>query len=131
MFFFSSRRRHTRCALVTGVQTCALPIFLQYQLVQRQVRYRTAKPLVLLLQALHPSRLIGLQAAIFFPPPIVGLLADRDPPSRFRRLLHLRKPDPSFTQLDDHLFRAMLPARNSFSLSTFYILLILHHSYGS
>src|SRR3546814_20697194 len=26
MFFFSRRRRHTRCALVTGVQTCALPI---------------------------------------------------------------------------------------------------------
>src|SRR3546814_2366298 len=26
MFFVSSRRRHTRCALVTGVQTCALPI---------------------------------------------------------------------------------------------------------
>src|SRR3546814_2838076 len=28
-FFFSSRRRHTRCALVTGVQTCALPILRQ------------------------------------------------------------------------------------------------------
>src|SRR3546814_17184000 len=27
VFFFSSIRRHTRCALVTGVQTCALPIF--------------------------------------------------------------------------------------------------------
>src|SRR3546814_3023228 len=27
--FFSSRRRHTRCALVTGVQTCALPIYNQ------------------------------------------------------------------------------------------------------
>src|SRR3546814_16033959 len=27
LFFCSSRRRHTRCALVTGVQTCALPIF--------------------------------------------------------------------------------------------------------
>src|SRR3546814_16123029 len=27
LFFFSSRRWHTRCALVTGVQTCALPIF--------------------------------------------------------------------------------------------------------
>src|SRR3546814_9128794 len=27
-FFYSSRRRHTRCALVTGVQTCALPISL-------------------------------------------------------------------------------------------------------
>src|SRR3546814_12984888 len=26
VFFFTSRRRHTRCALVTGVQTCALPI---------------------------------------------------------------------------------------------------------
>src|SRR3546814_19209826 len=26
-FFFSSRRRHTRCTLVTGVQTCALPIY--------------------------------------------------------------------------------------------------------
>src|SRR3546814_5492253 len=29
LFFFSSRRRHTRCALVTGVQTCALPIYRQ------------------------------------------------------------------------------------------------------
>src|SRR3546814_13943758 len=29
-FFFSSRRRHTRCALVTGVQTCALPISLRF-----------------------------------------------------------------------------------------------------
>src|SRR3546814_7847677 len=26
LFFFSSSRRHTICALVTGVQTCALPI---------------------------------------------------------------------------------------------------------
>src|SRR3546814_2567079 len=33
MFFFvSSRRRHTRCALVTGVQTCALPICLAGEL---------------------------------------------------------------------------------------------------
>src|SRR3546814_132502 len=30
IFFFSSRRRHTRCALVTGVQTCALPISYTY-----------------------------------------------------------------------------------------------------
>src|SRR3546814_526755 len=29
-FFFASRRRHTRCALVTGVQTCALPILRRY-----------------------------------------------------------------------------------------------------
>src|SRR3546814_4824134 len=31
-FFFSSRRRHTSCALVTGVQTCALPIYWVKQL---------------------------------------------------------------------------------------------------
>src|SRR3546814_10845463 len=30
LFFFSSRRRHTRCALVTGVQTCALPISFKF-----------------------------------------------------------------------------------------------------
>src|SRR3546814_8981370 len=29
-FCFSSRRRHTSCALVTGVQTCALPIFIAH-----------------------------------------------------------------------------------------------------
>src|SRR3546814_5600533 len=28
VFVFASRRLHTRCALVTGVQTCALPIYL-------------------------------------------------------------------------------------------------------
>src|SRR3546814_11351789 len=31
MLFFSSRRRHTRCALVTGVQTCALPIYTNFR----------------------------------------------------------------------------------------------------
>src|SRR3546814_4263318 len=37
-FFFSSRIRHTRCALVTGVQTCALPISVLSELVGPQVR---------------------------------------------------------------------------------------------
>src|SRR3546814_8447620 len=32
-FFFSSRRRHTRCALGTGVQTCALPICFAYYII--------------------------------------------------------------------------------------------------
>src|SRR3546814_9958827 len=43
VFFFSSRRRHTRCALVTGVQTCALPIWvlvLQLGLLIALIRYR-------------------------------------------------------------------------------------------
>src|SRR3546814_7797277 len=35
-FFFSSRRRHTRCALVTGVQTCALPICFINELIEAQ-----------------------------------------------------------------------------------------------
>src|SRR3546814_10524289 len=41
-FFFSSRRRHTRCALVTGVQTCALPISIKGR------RYKKADYLELL-----------------------------------------------------------------------------------
>src|SRR3546814_2681547 len=39
--FFSSRRRHTRCALVTGVQTCALPI-LKDHVVGMAPRHRRA-----------------------------------------------------------------------------------------
>src|SRR3546814_17861160 len=35
-FFFSSRRRHTRCALGTGVQTCALPICYELRYIGRQ-----------------------------------------------------------------------------------------------
>src|SRR3546814_8585426 len=40
MFFFSSRRRHTRCALVTGVQTCALPISLAFHGITDQMPRR-------------------------------------------------------------------------------------------
>src|SRR3546814_4623055 len=36
LFLFSSRRRHTRCALVTGVQTCALPILMAEGLAQEE-----------------------------------------------------------------------------------------------
>src|SRR3546814_4212376 len=43
-YFFSSRRRHTRCALVTGVQTCALPIYLGRRIVD--ALQRAAQPLV-------------------------------------------------------------------------------------
>src|SRR3546814_9443961 len=42
VFFFSSRRRHTRCALVTGVQTCALPI---YACLEARMRQQTEKAL--------------------------------------------------------------------------------------
>src|SRR3546814_6413531 len=39
-FCLSSRRRHTRCAVVTGVQTCALPISLKTS-ARRRARQRT------------------------------------------------------------------------------------------
>src|SRR3546814_4119993 len=39
IFFFSSRRRHTRCALVTGVQTCALPIWLSVTVMRFYPRF--------------------------------------------------------------------------------------------
>src|SRR3546814_3554101 len=45
VFFFSSRRRHTRCALVTGVQTCALPISLAKSL--SPVRSKDVHPAVI------------------------------------------------------------------------------------
>src|SRR3546814_4611027 len=58
--FFSSRRRHTRCALVTGVQTCALPIFgARLALVQLLNRNPEAS-----LAALDGSAAEGLDEAI-------------------------------------------------------------------
>src|SRR3546814_1897336 len=44
VFFCSSRRRHTRCALVTGVQTCALPISSQSADPRRLRRLRLPLP---------------------------------------------------------------------------------------
>src|SRR3546814_17873858 len=51
-YFFASRRRHTGCALVTGVQTCALPICL----VVTRVLMGTAKPARCELADLAPCR---------------------------------------------------------------------------
>src|SRR3546814_6915716 len=45
-FFFASRRRHTRCALVTGVQTCALPIYNGTVLGDAEVQGLTSASLV-------------------------------------------------------------------------------------
>src|SRR3546814_5978485 len=61
VFFFSSRRRHTRCALVTGVQTCALPIY-RTRLFLRRYRWGVAAATMAMLAAasmptLHVSRI--------------------------------------------------------------------------
>src|SRR3546814_10558140 len=46
VFFFSSRRRHTRCALVTGVQTCALPISSAPEGTQQEETVRFEAPIL-------------------------------------------------------------------------------------
>src|SRR3546814_2187181 len=58
LFFVSSRRRHTRCALVTGVQTCALPISCPYPTtaMSRRAAIRRAR---------SGSRAAGLRAGGF------------------------------------------------------------------
>src|SRR3546814_12284521 len=60
VFFFSSRRRHTRCALVTGVQTCALPIC---EILGKQAQPVTdlpgCKTKTVLVTAFDAGRLIG------------------------------------------------------------------------
>src|SRR3546814_14636602 len=58
-FFFSSRRRHTRCALVTGVQTCALPISARtnLQLFRQSVKERQRALLETSLRSLETAAL--------------------------------------------------------------------------
>src|SRR3546814_5512184 len=59
-FFFSSRRRHTSCALVTGVQTCALPIF---DALIRLTVVSVILPLVVFAYQFKPTRGAVKQAA--------------------------------------------------------------------
>src|SRR3546814_325996 len=55
-FFFSSRRRHTRCALVTGVQTCALPICELIPAIRAGQRAKLDARIADLAQAADPGR---------------------------------------------------------------------------
>src|SRR3546814_10114580 len=66
-FFFSSRRRHTRCALVTGVQTCALPISYSY-------------PCALRIEALARASNVALAWRPFLLGPIFGAQGWNDSP---------------------------------------------------
>src|SRR3546814_2061337 len=54
-FFLSSRRRHTRCALVTGVQTCALPIY------ERMVPGTGEMPLVEMIRAIRRDVVVSIE----------------------------------------------------------------------
>src|SRR3546814_2879258 len=56
-FFFSSRRRHTRCALVTGVQTCALPILARP--VRKAMAVKAARPVrkaIMAVKVVRPAK---------------------------------------------------------------------------
>src|SRR3546814_2590756 len=72
LFFFSSRRRHTRCALVTGVQTCALPISLD------AARQRH-----------EPTRPVGLRKFALAPAGVAADAIGQDPDLEQRRFLVL------------------------------------------
>src|SRR3546814_8156918 len=88
-FFFSSRRRHTRCALVTGVQTCALPIYALPALRGGAVRPRRAPGYVALV-ADRPA-----------PPRRAALYADRHRLHRRADRLHGARPAICAAACDD------------------------------
>src|SRR3546814_13230057 len=68
VFFFSSRRRHTSCALVTGVQTCALPISRYYADNARRVELRrTVVDMAGYLASLEMVGTIGVIDALHLP----------------------------------------------------------------
>src|SRR3546814_8206242 len=74
VFFFSSRRRHTRCALVTGVQTCALPIYPDFA----ESRYPLSRA--------NPRRRHSrLWRREIVPPDRIYPIGERRSPSRHRR----------------------------------------------
>ena len=101
-----------RCTAAAPGSEVSLGRFRQHQLVQRQVRHRTAQPLVCLLQALQLTQLLRPYASIRVPPAVIGLfgnpnLADRiDPvPALPRKHLNLTQPLNDFlglVQLDIH-----------------------------
>src|SRR3546814_4252818 len=70
LFFCSSRRRHTICALVTGVQTCALPISRHV----RPVRANEQRERALVLARLQPFG--GGRNALVIVESVVGVIVE-------------------------------------------------------
>src|SRR3546814_2695166 len=83
-FFFSSRRRHTRCALVTGVQTCALPIltFVVFTKVDRPTD-DSARSTRLEFLKMPPVAVSARDPELGSNPVVAGLKAMFGPPARF------------------------------------------------
>src|SRR3546814_4699989 len=85
--FFSNRRRHTRCALVTGVQTCALPICRSYASVTALLHYDDKA-------GVQPSEAaVGSSAVTRVPTPI-SLSINSCPRCRSTMCLTIASPSP-------------------------------------
>src|SRR3546814_991065 len=103
-FFFSSRRRHTRCALVTGVQTCALPIcgfrsFVFQKIGMRPSRHLSTRtsPRLKFVEAEGESCLNDLISQHLLAPRIHLVASGRDPQIAKRSL----DPSLQFDELPD------------------------------
>src|SRR3546814_3710020 len=99
--FFSSRRRHTRCALVTGVQTCALPI--STAIVSPASRQTTV---------CFPSP-CGCRLAGSFPP------AERAGAQTAHAAIILSSPLPDETSLEEHTSEFQSLMRISYAVFCF------------
>src|SRR3546814_3642744 len=102
-FFFSSRRRHTRCALVTGVQTCALPISEQLKLEGERLAARDKAR-----EAQDPAKRASM--------------AKQDPSEsraaaeQFRRNSHRdNAANPQFKAAQSHVLAAAIEAKTRFT----------------
>src|SRR3546814_10167170 len=106
-FCFSSRRRHTRCALVTGVQTCALPIYISTMmrivermvkagLIETQTSTQDARVTELLLTDLGAEKLAAARGVTS---PVYKRLIKGLSASEFRRLLDLLRSEEHTSEL--------------------------------
>src|SRR5205814_9967330 len=96
-----SRRGEARGLLISQGR------LLQDQLVQRQIRYRTAKPGVLRLEILQTLDLVALQPAKLLPPSVIRHHAYPDRADRLRHALALLGQIINLAQLGDDLFRLL------------------------
>src|SRR3546814_8803990 len=104
VFFFSSRRRHTRCALVTGVQTCALPISSVPEFVKRTRS----------IEGKRPQTAAASSASIRLCPPRTM------PPSRARsidcRITGSEWPNSPAVRTEEHTYERQSLMRNAYDV---------------
>src|SRR3546814_8486436 len=106
-FFFSSRRRHTRCALVTGVQTCALPISTSPNWARRPFIFQLPTTSFRLLIDLSPYAFAARSPAARLSNPRAGLA---EPMNGVRAFVQPWRPTAPCPRDDPPLKRAAIQA---------------------